>query len=321
MTNNFFVGIDTSNYTTSFAVCDGDGRILLNFKKLLPVKEGERGLRQSDAVFHHTAAMEPVSRSIREFRQDHPTSRLCAVGYSSAPRDSEGSYMPCFLVGKGVAEACAAICNVSAYPFSHQSGHIMAALYSADCTELLDRSFAAFHVSGGTTDILLVKGRSDGGFEIERIGGTLDLNAGQVIDRIGVYMGLPFPSGAMLESLALKNSSRVPVYRSSVNGLSCNLSGIENKARGLYDKTGNRELTAAFVLRAVGDALEGLTVNLMEKHKGIDIVYAGGVMSCSVLKDRLSVYSSRFAAPEFSSDNASGTALLARERFLSENDI
>ena len=49
-----FLGIDTSNYTTSAALADGDGNIIVNLKRLLPVKEGERGLRQSDALFAHT---------------------------------------------------------------------------------------------------------------------------------------------------------------------------------------------------------------------------------------------------------------------------
>ena len=316
MKNKFFIGIDTSNYTTSFAICDYGGNVVFNYKKLLPVKQGERGLRQSDAVFHHTVAMTDISECLKSFIKEHEEAEFCAVGHSRSPRDSEGSYMPCFLVGTGVASVLSSVMNIPSYAFSHQSGHIMAALYSAEATDLKDSSFVAFHVSGGTTDILLIEGRCESGFRIERIGGTLDLNAGQVIDRAGVYMGLDFPAGSMLEKLARENVTKVPSYRVCVKGLECNLSGVENKANKLYDETGDKNLAAAFTIRAVGDTLSKLTENLLEAYPGIKIVYAGGVMSCSILKEQLSKYSDLFAAPVFSSDNAAGTALLARDRFL-----
>ena len=317
MKNKFFIGIDTSNYTTSFAICDYEGNIVFNYKKILPVKQGERGLRQSDAVFHHTAAMTDISECLKDFMNEHEGAEFCAIGYSKSPRDNEGSYMPCFLVGIGVASVLASVINIPSYAFSHQSGHIMAALHSAGAEELKNEQFAAFHVSGGTTDILLVNGRSESGFDIERIGGTLDLNAGQVIDRSGVYMGLGFPAGAMLEKLALENTSKVPSYKVCVKGLVCNLSGVENKSNKLYDETSDKSLAAAFTIRAVGDTLAKLTEKLLEAYPDIRIVYAGGVMSCSILKERLGKYSDLFAAPVFSSDNAAGTALLARDRFLS----
>jgi len=317
MKNKFFIGIDTSNYTTSFAICDYEGNVVFNYKKLLPVKQGERGLRQSDAVFHHTAAMTDISESVKSFMEEHPDAEFSAVGYSKSPRDNEGSYMPCFLVGTGIASVLSSVLNIPSYAFSHQSGHVMAALHSAGAEELKDKQFAAFHVSGGTTDILLIKGKSASGFHIERIGGTLDLNAGQVIDRAGVYMDLGFPAGAMLEKLALENTLKVPAYRVCAKGLECNLSGVENKSNKLYDETGDKKLAAAFTIRAVGDTLAKLTENLLEAYPDIKIVYAGGVMSCSILKERLGKYSDLFAAPVFSSDNAAGTALLARDRFLS----
>lgn len=316
MKNKLFAGIDTSNYTTSFAICDEDGNVVLNYKKLLPVKEGERGLRQSDAVFHHTSAMSDVTQAIDDFFRINTNANIEAIGYSVAPRDLEGSYMPCFLVGTSIAKTVSSLMHIPCFPFSHQSGHIMAALYSAECRELTQERFAAFHVSGGTTDVLLVNGRSETGFNIERIGGTMDLNAGQVIDRVGVYMGLGFPAGASLEKLALGNSKKVPGYYIKINNLRCNLSGIENKACKLYDETGDKNLVAAFTINSVGEALEKLTEELRSVYPDIEIVYAGGVMSCSILKNRLSKYSSRFAMPEFSSDNASGTALLARDRYL-----
>lgn len=317
---DIFLAFDTSNYTTSVAAVDGDMRVLLNGKKLLPVAEGQRGLRQSDAVFHHTGAFEFVSEKIEGLLRDHPDGVIRAVGASFAPRDSEGSYMPCFTVGESLASVTAAALGVPFFKFSHQAGHVAAALLSSDSTDLFEKEFFAFHVSGGTTDILKVTGSGDGFSKIERLGGTLDLNAGQVIDRIGVLTGLKFPAGAEMEKLADSYEGQVPKYRSTVRGLDCNLSGIENKAAELFYRTKDAPLTSAFVIGAVTDALELLTKSLYESYPDCDAVFAGGVMSCGAIKKRLSKYSSRFARPELSSDNGVGCALLTKLRF-GGNDV
>ena len=192
-----FVGIDTSNYTTSCALCDGEGKVIANIKKMLPVKDGERGLRQSDALFAHTKNLPECMEALGEVikKEMYDGARVVAVGYSATPRDIEGSYMPCFLAGVAAAKSfCASIPNVKSYALSHQCGHIRAAIYSSGYDHSDGKPFGAFHVSGGTTECLLVK-REDGGFKADLIGGTLDLNAGQVIDRIGVKIGLSFPAG------------------------------------------------------------------------------------------------------------------------------
>lgn len=308
--NKFYFGFDTSNYTTSFAVCGNDGRILLNSKKMLEVRKGERGLRQSDAVFQHTVNAEFVSEQIKSFLNDNE-GEVAAIGCSVRPRDIDGSYMPCFLVGRGVAENVASSLKVPFYQFSHQAGHIAAALCGSGAQRLIGEEFASFHVSGGTTDILRVTSYSNGIFDLERVGGTKDLNAGQIIDRVGVKMGLPFPAGRYMEELASSFSGRLPRYPRATDGLSCNLSGIENKAYELFEKTGDSEMTAAFTLRAISDTVAYLTEAIYETYGEIPIVYAGGVMSCKLIKERLQDDERYFAPPEYSSDNACGAAYLA----------
>ena len=211
MNNKVIIGIDTSNYTTSCAVCSLDGEILENYKELLPVKAGENGLRQSDAVFAHVKNFQIISNKIKE---KHAKYEIVAIGYSSFPRDVSGSYMPCFLVGSAVAEMISALYNIPAFSFSHQSGHIQAALYSSK----LDASerFVAFHVSGGTTEILLVNPNNKS-FDISLLGGSVDLHAGQAIDRIGVKMGLKFPCGKEIERLATENTLKIPSSKICVN--------------------------------------------------------------------------------------------------------
>ena len=315
MSNKVFVGIDTSNYTTSCAISDESGNILHNFKILLPVSEGERGLRQSEAVFAHIKNFQLIAEMIREKCSNLD---IVAIGYSGSPRDAQGSYMPCFLTGEAVAQMLSSFVGCKAYKFSHQSGHIRAAIYSSGAQ--IDDDFISFHVSGGTTDILLVKKTTDGYYDIECLGGSVDLHAGQAIDRIGVLMGLDFPCGRHMEALARENKVKVESPKICVKGLSCNLSGLENLAVKLYTSTGDKSLVCAYVLEFIGKTLEKITQNIRNIGYSQKIIYAGGVMSNKIIQARLSakfkdVY---FASPEFSADNAAGIALLAKEKYSKE---
>ena len=318
MAEKCFVGIDTSNYTTSVAVASESGRVVANLKIPLAVKEGERGLRQSDAVFSHVKNLPVLMPQLRQVLADYTP---VAVGVSVRPRDAEGSYMPCFLTGEVAAEALAAGLNVPVYHFSHQNGHLMAAMYSSGAMEALaGKSFGAFHVAGGTTEMLLVHPRGTD-FEVELLGGSADLHAGQAVDRIGVALGLTFPCGPALEKLALTNTKKIPKPRICVREGECHLSGLENLALGFYRETGDAALCAAYTLRFIGDTLKKMTLWLREKHGDLPVLFSGGVMSNRIIANELTaalgnVY---FAEPAFSADNAAGTALLCRARALEKN--
>lgn len=314
MSKHCFVGFDTSNYTTSVAVCTASGEVIANLKRPLPVKDGECGLRQSDAVFSHVRNLPSLTEELREALRGY---EVKAVGCSARPREADGSYMPCFLSGIAAAECFAAALDVPVYRFSHQDGHIMAALYSSGASEQLLRSpFAAFHVSGGTTEVLRVV-PSENGFSVTLVGETADLNAGQAIDRAGVMMGLSFPCGKEIETLAKTYTGKLPKPRICVRDGKCNLSGLQNIAKKLWDESGDRAYVSAYVLSFIGATLCEMTAQLDEKFPSIPIVYAGGVMSNrylqGVLGKRQNTY---FAEPQFSADNAAGVALLCRRKYL-----
>lgn len=304
-----FLGIDTSNYTTSMALCDSDGNVISNEKIILDVKAGEKGLRQSDALFAHIKNLPEVAKRVGK-------TDIIAIGCSDRPRDVEGSYMPVFKAGETLAECLGSLLGVPVYKFSHQEGHIAAAAYSADCTYLLENEFNAFHVSGGTTEILLCDGRS-GKLIVKNIGGTLDLNAGQAIDRTGVLLGVKFPCGAVLEQMA--KMGRLPETPSvCVKGLNCNLSGLENKVLMYKDKGSAPEDIALYALKFVEKTLEKLTANLREEYD-LPILYGGGVMSNEGIKNKLSAFKNTyFAQKAFSADNAAGVAFLARNAHLKD---
>ena len=295
-----FLGIDTSNYTTSLSLVR-EGRVVCNLKKSVYVAEHQRGVRQSDALFCHVKNLPSLMEELGQIDD------LEAIGYSSRPRDVEGSYMPCFLAGELVARSLSANRGLPVYPFSHQAGHIRAALYSAGALHLVGKDFLAFHVSGGTTELLYCKGE-----EITLVGGTEDLTAGQAIDRIGVKMGLTFPCGAALEELA--KGVTPEKARVCVKDLSCNLSGLENKAQKMAEQGRSNEEIAAFTIEFVRKTLEKLTENAFLRYGRLPVLYAGGVMSCSIIKkDFEERFGGYFAKPSFSADNACGTALLCME--------
>ncbi len=311
------IGIDTSNYTTSVAVyISGENRVIQR-KRLLPVKEGELGLRQSDAVFHHTKQLPEL---IEELCREHRPTDAATVAASVRPRNIEGSYMPCFLVGEGYARAYSAATGTELHTTSHQIGHILAALYSADRLALVRERFIAFHVSGGTTDCLFCEPDSENVLNITEVGTSLDLKAGQAVDRAGVMLGLRFPCGAELEKLAVNADKQFKVKPVIKDG-SCCLSGVENKCGEMLRNGEKPENIARYCLDFVAETIAAMTKAAQEKYGRLPLLFAGGVMSDRLIRDRLLAQfpDASFAAPEFSCDNAAGAAIFGYLKRAGEN--
>ena len=297
------LGFDTSNYTTSLALFNGkDG---WNVSKLLPVKAGELGLRQSDAVFAHIKSLPELSGRLFS-RVD--ASDIHAVGVSTRPRAVEGSYMPCFMVGYSHARLLAETLGVPLVEVSHQQGHIAASLWSANRLDLLDQPHLAWHLSGGTTELLLVE--PDGkNVSCRRIGGTTDVSAGQLIDRTGQLLGLPFPAGKHLDALSAEASEK-DLFRVKCPEMEFSFSGVQNKVQQFYARSGDPSETAAYTLRCVAYGVYKATENALKCYPGLPVVFSGGVASNSMLRKVLEPLSPVFALPEYSTDNALGVAVL-----------
>lgn len=299
------LGIDTSNYTTSAALFFSDEQKIIHAKKLLPVKSGEKGLRQSDAVFHHTVQLHSVIKQV--FESGVKPDCICA---SSVPCMQSGSYMPCFLVGVNTAESISAVSNIPFLATSHQHGHIVAALFSCGQLNLLRKPFLAFHLSGGTTQALLVEPDNKEIIRCTVVAQSLDLKAGQAVDRVGLMLGLDFPCGPALDLLARKSDAKYKIHPYMKDG-NCSLSGIENKCRQMLDNGSCKEDIARYCIDYVCASLERMTDYLLEKYGDLPLVYSGGVMSNSIISERISSkYSGHFASAEFSCDNAAGVAII-----------
>lgn len=289
------------------------GDEIFNIRKILQVRDGDRGIRQSDAVFIHIKTLPELYAKLSE--------SVClknanAVGVSVRPRNVDGSYMPVFVAGKSFAEVIANTLGAELYTFSHQDGHIMAGIYSCGEQSLLDEEFLSVHLSGGTTEIL--KCRYDGyRFSQELVGATSDISAGQFIDRIGVSMGLQFPCGAKLDELA-KTTDKAVLLPVSVKDTYMSFSGVETKVQNMIGKEENSSL-ARGVFQCVAKALTKSVNNAIAKTGVRKVLFVGGVASNSIIRDYLynslkaEVY---FASAQFSTDNAVGIALLAKMKAL-----
>ena len=298
-----FLGIDTSNYTTSVALYDG--KSIVQKKKMLTVKNGEKGLRQSEAVFQHVINMPELLKELE-------LNDVTAVGVSVTPRSVEGSYMPCFKVGELTAQSISSALNIPLYKTSHQTGHILAALYSANRLDLIDSEHIAFHLSGGTTEGLIVKPDNSEIIKAEIVSSSLDLKAGQAIDRAGVMLGLDFPCGKMLDKLSCKSNTEFK-YKPSMIGMDCSMSGIENKAKKLLDEGYSAEDISKFVLTCVSNTVLSMLSQIINKYGELPVIFSGGVSSNTLLRKKVKEkYSNvHFAEPEFSLDNAAGCAIYA----------
>ena len=300
------LGLDTSNYTTSAAVFDGNGGF--HSGCLLEVRPGELGLRQSDALFQHVKHLPEV---VTALVGEEGLGNIQAVGASTRPRAVEGSYMPCFLAGASQGQVLSQVLGVPFYAFSHQQGHLAAAAWSAGRLDLLDRPFLAWHLSGGTTELLRVEPEEDGvAVRAEILGGTSDISAGQLIDRTGVLLGLPFPAGKEVEKLSRQAQKRES-YKVKVNGLTFSLSGMENKVRQMVQRGEEPAEIAWFAQETVCRVVQACTKAAMEEYPGLPVLCSGGVASNGRLKELLRQNcGALFAQPQFSTDNAMGTAVL-----------
>ena len=312
------IGLDTSNYRTSLAAVTPEGEVLLDYRELLPVPEGGRGLRQSDAVFAHTRQMRNCLEALRETGKMH---RILAAAASVSPRDGDESYMPVFQVGHTIGSILAAAEGVPFYTTTHQRGHIAAALQETSLEG--EERLLALHLSGGTTDLLRIKGET-----IEQIGGSADLHAGQLVDRVGVALGLGFPAGEALEALAMRGESRGQLGVSMEDGdRVCHFSGAETQAQRWITEG---KMSPEDIAREVYDLLARTVARLLKAGQArtgfSKALVTGGVASSPLLRELLMQRIKRdgrgpelvFGRPERSGDNAVGIALIGVKKWKQE---
>lgn len=305
------LGIDTSNYAASIAITNFTNKtVLLQDKQFLNVEQGQTGLRQQDAVFNH---IKLLTNMLELVQNEFDFRSVQAIGVSTKPTNNENSYMPCFLVGKLVATAMATSLNVPLIQTSHQYGHLNSALFYLNNDDLYKQRVIIFHVSGGTTEILLVENSKI----LETIGSSKDLFAGQAVDRLGVKLGFSFPAGEQLSSLA-ENCVEDIKPKVSVIGTSCNLSGLENQCDKLLKDGKETSYVAKYCLSFIAYTILKVAQNARISYGDLPVVFSGGVMSSQVIKQIVTknLEKSYFVPPKFSQDNGIGVAAVAAREAL-----
>jgi len=313
------LALDTSCYTTSVCLVSVDGEIMAHERTLLRVKEGTRGLRQSEGVFQHVENMPGLIEKLSD-------AEIVGVCASMKPRPCEGSYMPVFTVGSSFGKSAASLWDVPFFETTHQEGHVMAGIRSCGWTP--QGRFLCLHLSGGTTELLSVD-PTDNGFAIEITGAGADLHAGQLIDRVGIILGYPFPAGRYMDDAALKyaDSERdIPLIKTTLDGSDIHLSGAEAGARRLIDKGATREAVAAAVLDALTRMVDKWVWRAVQKTGCYEVLLAGGVSASAYMRRYLPTRLNKrsreikvyFAKPEWSTDNAMGVAHLGLLQYLGD---
>ncbi len=313
MTEPAVLGIDTSCYTTSLAIAAGE-TLLGDARKMLPVPEGGRGLRQSEGFYHHHKQLpdlvETLAKEVPRFRE------LRAVAYSAAPRPVKDSYMPVFTAGEDFARTLGAALSIPLIPLTHQEGHLRAAAWSAGFDET--KPFLAVHLSGGTTEVLVVEMR-ESRYHIDILGGTKDISAGMVLDRAGVMMGYPFPAGKYLDLAAVESQCVDPVFPIAVKEGWINFSGLENVAKKHFEDFNSPAEVSAGLLSAVTRSIAKAVLTAAETSGISRVLFSGGVSSSRYLREALSRHKSfgkidaTFCPGQYAVDNAVGIALMGAE--------
>ena len=305
MNKDLYLGVDTSCYTTSIGVVDDQNQLRINKRRILQVKKGKQGLRQSEAFFQHGSNLVSL---YEEVLTAIDIRRIKGISVSTQPRNLKDSYMPVFLSGEQFAKTIALTLGVPMKAFSHQEGHIMASLQTSGLTIENEMAFYALHLSGGTTELLSCQ-LKNGRIESKIIGGSLDLPAGQLIDRVGVKMGLAFPCGQAMDELS-KDSTVKKLYPVSVKGLYFNLSGLESYGYKNIDTLSSADNARSLLLSLSATIIKTLN-NLKESYP---ILLTGGVSANSILREQLTKNNKNiyFGDKSLSTDNAVGTALLGK---------
>lgn len=312
MKSKYFIGIDTSAYTTSIAVIDEHNNLICDYRKVLSVKKGCKGLRQQEAIFQH---IKNIPDFIEELSKEVDIKKVQAVGVSYRPRNIDTSYMPVFLVSQSIGKIISNILNVPFKEFSHQEGHIAAGILGCNLQD--KNEFLSLHISGGTTEILHVT-KQKFGYDIKIIGGTKDISFGQFIDRLGVKLGIDFPCGKDLEAISRKGNvidSKIPLRKNDDTWF--NLSGLETFFIKVIDsKKYLKEDICKSILYTIKSILFEITNNSINKYNINDVLIVGGVASNNYIKhellnsmDKGNLY---FPLSNYCSDNAIGISYLSK---------
>ena len=312
------IGFDTSNYRTSVAAVTLDGEILVNHRELLPVSSGERGLRQSDAVFAHIRQLRNSEEALREKLKG---TWIAAVAASTKPRDGGESYMPVFQVGHTAGSMMAAALAFSGFRYLHsrQQTDFYHSLPVSRTRLFLAVNLNSFLIAA--VPCLLMSLVSAMIIQISTGAATcVPWALGQTCLQLCFFLG--FCMTALLAVVKGKSGALLGV--SLENGdLTCHLSGAETKVQQ-WIREGS--MAREDMAREIYDLLARTLVRMLkagaEKSGCREALVTGGVAASALLRQLMAERKAKtrgcpeivFGRPEMSGDNAVGVALIGVQR-------
>jgi N6-L-threonylcarbamoyladenine synthase len=228
MPRSICLGIEGTAHTFGVGIVDDSAKVLANEQSMYVPKEG--GIHPREAANHHTEIAGDVIRKALE-KAGVSKGDIALVAFSQGP-----GLGPCLRTAATAARALALSLEVPIIGVNHCIAHLEIGRAVCECNDPV-----LLYVSGGNTQVISY---ANGRYRV--FGETMDIGLGNMLDKFGREMGMPFPAGPNIEKLAAKGKKLIPLPY-SVKGMDVSFSGI---------------LTAA--LQMEKESLEDLSFSIQE---------------------------------------------------------
>ena len=278
----YILAIETSCDDTSVAILKNQ-KVLSNIVSSQKIHEIYGGVVPELASREHDRLIIPV---IKEAVNQACVNlfNINAIAYTRGP-----GLLGSLLVGTSFAKSLALSLDIPLIEINHMQAHILS-IFIDDNPEKPEFPFIALTVSGGHTQLVLVKGYED----FVELGTTLDDAAGEAFDKSGKLMNLNYPAGPKIDNLASKGDfNKFKFPKPKVDGLNFSFSGLKTSFKNFINKQtldfiqNNINDICASIQFTIIDILIDKIIDAKKIHKINDFVICGGVSANSFLRKRL----------------------------------
>ena len=252
------LGIEGTAHTIGVGIVDSNCRIFSNRYKMIASQKG--GIHPREAANHHAKHVaDLINEAIKEARLSYEDVDM--VAFSQGP-----GLGPCLRTAATAARALSLSLNVPIIGVNHCIAHLEIGKRTTKCDDP-----ALLYVSGGNTQVIAFSNH-----RYRVFGETLDIGIGNLLDKFGRIIGLPFPSGPEIEKLAQKGREIVKLPY-SVKGMDVAFSGILTAASNLYKKGHSIEELCYSLQEVTFAMLTEVTERAMAHVDKDEVLLGGGV--------------------------------------------
>ncbi len=273
------VGIEGTAHTAGVGIVGPDGRILSNIIDSYSPEEG--GIHPREAADHHSDILpDMIDRAMKEADLDRTD--LAAVAFSQGP-----GLGPCLRTAATAARALSVSMDIPLIGVNHCVAH----LEVGDLTGATDPIL--LYVSGGNTQVIaFVNGR------YRVFGETMDIGIGNMLDKFGSTLGIPFPAAPVLEAKARNGGELLPLPY-SVKGMDVAFSGILTSAARLHEKGASIEDLSHSIQETAFAMLVEVTERALAHTGKEEVLLGGGVAQNARLVEMVDIMCRERGASHF----------------------